>query len=125
MTKFRSAMAAALVCASMGTLHGCGGGSSGGGSDEDVIVPLPTSVAPSALLEVGGWALTIPRDASGGTDGDAEVVSTTRLNEGYSSEWFQGVEGDGVMFFAPVHGALTANAKYPVSMLRDGTPVVS
>jgi hypothetical protein len=99
-------------------LQACGGGSSGG-SGEDVVIPLPTEAAPSSLLDLGGWALTIPRNPTGGTDGNAEVVSTSRLVEGYSSDWFQGVEGDGVMFFAPVHGALTANAKYPVSMLRE------
>lgn len=117
--KIRSAVVAAFVCASMATLPGCGGGSGGGSDDEEVIVPLPTAVAPAALLDVGGWALTIPRDSDGGTDGDAQVISTAQLNDGYASEWFQGVEGDGVMFFAPVHGALTANAKYPVSMLRE------
>jgi hypothetical protein len=114
----RTATAAGLLWATLGVLQGCGGSSSAG-SDEEVPVPPPTDVAPAALLDLGGWALTIPRDAGGGTGGSAEVVSAARLVDGYASEWFQSVEGDGVMFFAPVDGAVTANARYPVSMLRE------
>ena len=113
----KCAVAAIPLFLSVLVLQACGGSSHDG--DEAVEIPAPSGVAPSSLLDLDHWSLTIPRDPDGGTQGSAEVVSTDRLLADYSSDWFQATVGDGVTFFAPVDGALTANSKYPSSMLRE------
>lgn len=114
----KCAVAAVPLFLSVLVLQGCGGGG-GSSQGESVQIPAPSGVAPSSLLSLSNWSLTLPRDPEGGTDQSAEVVSTTRLLEGYSSEWFQATVGDGVTFFAPVDGAVTANSKYAGSLLRE------
>ena len=119
MSTKRVVAAALLVLAAL-ILQACGGGGgSSHGGDNAVEIPPPSGVAPSDLLTMSNWSLTLPRDPEGGTSQSAEVVSAQRLVDGYSSEWFQGTVGDGVTFFAPVNGALTANSKYPSSLLRE------
>lgn len=116
----KRAVAAPLLFLAGLLLQACGGARGNSqGNEHTVGVPEPSGVAPSSLLSMHNWSLTLPRDPQGGTAQGAEVVSTQRLLDGYSSQWFQGTVGDGVTFFAPVNGALTANSKYPSSLLRE------
>lgn len=109
----RSGAAAAL----MATALGCSGG--GDRSAAGSTIPEPGQQPPAELLDLSHWALTLPVDAHGGTDGDAATVAVAQLLDDYSSPWCYGTIDDGVSFFAPVSGATTPNSPYPRSELRQ------
>lgn len=84
-----------------------------------MIVPVPTGIAPAALLDLSHWILTLPVDADGGNSGHATIKTVDELLDGYSSPWIYGSSHDGVTFWAPVNGAVTPNSRYPRSELRQ------
>jgi len=64
------------------------------------------------MLDLTTWNLTVPASES------AAVISTERLNKGYSSQYFRR-QGDRVSFWVPVTGSHTRNSRYPRSELRE------
>jgi hypothetical protein len=83
------------------------------------VPPQATGTAPTDLMDLSNWALTLPVDANGEHSGTARTVTTAELQSGYSSDWFYGTENDGVTFFAPIQGATTPKTPYPRSELRE------
>lgn len=77
-----------------------------------------TTVAPSSVLDLAHWKLTLPVDAHGGTTGEAADVATETLTEGYRSGYFCVEPSGAVKFWAPVNGATTDDSDYPRSELR-------
>lgn len=77
-----------------------------------------TDVAPSSILALSHWKLTLPVDANHGTSGEAADVATDDLVQGYRSGYFCVAPDGGVEFWAPVDGATTDNTDYPRSELR-------
>jgi hypothetical protein len=102
-------------------LTACGGGGTDGGkvNCSPAAQPTATGVAPSDLMDLSHWSLTLPVDTNGNHSGTARVVTTSELLSGYSSDWFYGTGNDGVTFFAPVQGATTKSTPYPRSELRE------
>lgn len=84
-----------------------------------VATPKASATAPTDILDLSHWYLTLPVDANGARSGAAHTVLTSELLSGYSSDWFHGSEDNGVTFFAPVQGATTAHTPYPRSELRE------
>jgi len=76
------------------------------------------NVAPSSVLDLAHWKLTLPVDAHGGTTGDAAEIATASLTAGYRSGYFCVEPSGAVKFWAPVDGATTGNSDYPRSELR-------
>ena len=71
--------------------------------------------APSDLVDLNDWYLTLPT----GADGDPDTVQPPEL-AGYSSTYFRlNSDRDGVVFTAPVAGVTTKNSHYPRSELRE------
>ncbi|HZP13784.1 MAG TPA: polysaccharide lyase family 7 protein [Nevskiaceae bacterium] len=87
--------------------------------DLDTVLPPNAGTPPKEILDLHKWSLTIPVDASGGTSGTADTVTTQELLNGYTSQWFYGTEDSGVAFWAPVNGARTPNSQYARSELRE------
>ena len=75
-------------------------------------------VAPSSILDLSHWKLTLPVDAHHGTSGEAAEVQAADLTDGYSSGYFGADPTGGVRFWAPVDGATTDDSAYPRSELR-------
>lgn len=76
------------------------------------------NVAPSSILDLAHWKLTLPVDANGGTTGEAREVATDALTGGYRSGYFCVEPAGAVRFWAPVDGATTDGSDYPRSELR-------
>ena len=76
------------------------------------------STAPSSILNLSHWKLTLPVDAQHGTAGEAAEIDTPDLTAGYRSGYFCANPGGGVRFWAPVDGATTDGSDYPRSELR-------
>jgi hypothetical protein len=77
--------------------------------------PTTDVEAPSDLVDLGNWYLTLPT----GPAGDPDTVQPAQL-AGYSSDYFRlNKSRDGVVFTAPVTGATTKNSHYPRSELRE------
>ena len=77
--------------------------------------PAPDVEAPSDLVDLGNWYLTLPT----GPAGDPDTVQPAQL-AGYSNDYFRlNKSRDGVVFTAPVTGATTKNSHYPRSELRE------
>ncbi|MDD0842805.1 polysaccharide lyase family 7 protein [Pseudomonas sp. Gutcm_11s] len=68
------------------------------------------------MLDLTTWNLTIPATES------ATLISTQRLNKGYSSQYFRPQNDRSVRFWVPVNGSHTANSRYPRSELRETWP---
>lgn len=77
-----------------------------------------TNVAPSSVLDLAHWKLTLPIDAQGGTTGEAAEIATESLIGGYRSGYFCVEPSGAVKFWAPVDGATTDESGYPRSELR-------
>lgn len=67
------------------------------------------------MLDLTTWNLTVPATES------ATLITTERLNEGYSSQYFR-PQRDNVRFWVPVTGSHTLNSRYPRSELRETWP---
>lgn len=65
------------------------------------------------MLDLTTWNLTVPATSS------ATLISTERLNHGYSSQFFRPTGKRSVSFWVPVSGSRTASARYPRSELRE------
>lgn len=65
------------------------------------------------MLDLTTWNLTVPATSS------ATLISTERLNSGYSSQFFRPASKHSVSFWVPVSGSRTASARYPRSELRE------
>lgn len=68
-----------------------------------------TSMAPSKMMNLTNFKLTIPVDAKGNPSGLAATIDPRQLagSPGYSSKWFY-VDSDGaVVFYCPSNGATT------------------
>jgi poly(beta-D-mannuronate) lyase len=77
--------------------------------------PAPDVEAPSDLVDLGNWYLTLPT----GLAGDPDTVQPAQL-AGYSNDYFRlNKSRNGVVFTAPVTGATTKNSHYPRSELRE------
>ena len=77
--------------------------------------PTGGAAAPSDLVDLNNWYLTLPT----GADGDPDTVQPAEL-AGYSSSYFElNDDHDGVVFTAPVDGVTTRNSSYPRSELRE------
>ena len=76
------------------------------------------STAPSSVLNLAHWKLTLPVDENHGTTGEAAEVETPDLTAGYRSGYFCVNPAGGVKFWAPVNGATTDDSEYPRSELR-------
>lgn len=114
---------------------GCGGGDSNDNTPDRTVVTseiasaqctfnaIPEAsvpaVAPNSLLDFNHWSLALPVSPLGELEGSADVIEPLELLAGYSSDWFYVSQGNGTTFVAPVKGALTDNAKYTRSELRE------
>lgn len=67
------------------------------------------------MLDLTTWNLTVPATES------ATLISTERLNKGYSSQYFR-PQSSSVRFWVPVTGSSTENSRYPRSELRETWP---
>ncbi len=76
------------------------------------------NTAPSSILNLSHWKLTLPVDEHHGTSGEAAEISTRDLLNGYRSGYFCANPAGGVKFWAPVDGATTDGSEYPRSELR-------
>ena len=98
-------------------LTACGGG---GSSAEPASTPGPaiaTNVqavaTPASLMDLSGWKLNLPIDASGGTGGIAGVQYAARtvlpqeLAAGFSDDYFRTDAQGRIVFTAPANGAVT------------------
>jgi len=65
------------------------------------------------VLDLTTWNLSVPSAPAPST------ISTARLNNGYSSQYFRRNADDSVTFWVPVNGSRTADARYPRSELRE------
>ncbi|MDH0895813.1 MULTISPECIES: polysaccharide lyase family 7 protein [Pseudomonas] len=65
------------------------------------------------MLDLTTWNLTIPATES------ATLITTERLNRGYSSQYFRPQNDNSVRFWVPVNGSRTLNSSYPRSELRE------
>lgn len=87
---------------------------------DNTVPPAAASGAtPNTLLNLDHWSLGLPVNKAGMLEGTAESIETQALLAGYHSDWFYASEGNGVTFVAPLKGALTPNAKYTRSELRE------
>ncbi len=68
------------------------------------------------MFDLTTWNLTIPATES------ATLITTARLNNGYSSQYFRPQHDGSVRFWVPVNGSHTANSRYPRSELRETWP---
>ncbi|HSC82567.1 MAG TPA: polysaccharide lyase family 7 protein [Pseudomonas sp.] len=64
------------------------------------------------MLDLTTWNLSVPATTS------ATLITTERLNAGYSSQYFRPESGS-VTFWVPVNGTRTDSARYPRSELRE------
>ncbi|MBB2494766.1 polysaccharide lyase family 7 protein [Aquipseudomonas ullengensis] len=65
------------------------------------------------MLDLTTWNLTVPATSS------TTLITTQRLNAGYSSQYFRPQRDHSVVFWVPVNGSRTASARYPRSELRE------
>lgn len=65
------------------------------------------------MLDLTTWNLSIP------TAPATTTISTARLNNGYSSQYFRRNADHSVTFWVPVNGSHTEDARYPRSELRE------
>jgi len=76
----------------------------------------PAGSAPSGILNLTNWKLTLPT----GSSEDPSEVKQPALT-GYSKSPYFVVQGNGVRFRAPVNGVTTGSSSYPRSELREMT----
>lgn len=103
-------------------ISACSGGGGSTQARSQPTVPEPNGIMPAALLDLSHWSLTLPVDSSGGTSGEAQIISTDQLLAGYSAQWFYGATdaaNEGVAFWSPINGALTAHSSSSRSELRE------
>ncbi|MFP6851304.1 MAG: polysaccharide lyase family 7 protein [Pseudomonas sp.] len=65
------------------------------------------------MLDLTTWNLSVPVAPT------PVDISTTRINNGYSSQYFRRNSDDSITFWVPVNGSRTADASYPRSELRE------
>ncbi|MGE8500535.1 MAG: polysaccharide lyase family 7 protein [Pseudomonas sp.] len=65
------------------------------------------------MLDLTTWNLSVP------TDPAPTTITTARLNNGYSSQYFRRHKDGSVTFWVPVTGSQTDDARYPRSELRE------
>lgn len=71
---------------------------------------------PGSNFDLSKWELDLPIKKGN----SVEIIPTSQLSNGYSSEYFYTDKEDGAMtFFCPSNGATTPNSKYPRSELRE------
>ena len=75
---------------------------------------------PGDNFDLTHWKLTLPVDASGTTDGKAAEIQAPQLAAGYTNAnyFFTGASGT-MVFWCPVNGATTEQARFPRSELRE------
>lgn len=90
-------------------------------SPESAPPPLPSKpvTTPVARFDLSHWKLTLPVNAQGGTSGAPQEIRPDDLSDGYESRWFRRESDGSLVFWAPVHGTTTKNAKYARSELRE------
>lgn len=71
------------------------------------------------MIDLTPWNLAVP------TPGEPTIISTAQLNNGYRSRYFYPSDDGGIVFWVPVDGSHTEDARYPRTELRqtqsDGT----
>jgi len=79
-----------------------------------------SNAAPNSKFDLSHWKLTLPVNAENEFRGKAKEISVKELNEGYSNQdfFYMGKNGE-MIFWCPVKGAKTTNAKYSRSELRE------
>lgn len=65
------------------------------------------------MLDLTTWNLSIP------TAPTPSTISTQRLLNGYSNQYFRHDDDDSMVFWVPVTGSTTEDASYPRSELRE------
>jgi Ca2+-binding RTX toxin-like protein len=76
---------------------------------------LNPSLPPSGNFNLTTWNLTLPT----GTPGSPDIISTTTLDSGYTSQYFYtGSDGD-MTFWCPVTGVTTSGSSFPRTELRE------
>ncbi len=76
------------------------------------------AAAPGSSFDLSHWKLTLPRDDTGGTTGEATEIKNPQLQT-YSSEFFYTGPDGAMVFWCPVIGATTSGATAPRTELRE------
>ena len=75
-----------------------------------------TTAAPSSILDLRNWKLTLPVDAKGGASGSALEIKNL---SGFDDSYFSSNAAGEVVFTASADGATTSGSHYPRSELRE------
>lgn len=65
------------------------------------------------MIDLSTWNLSIP------TESTPTTIETTRLNNGYQSQYFRSNNDGSITLWVPVNGSHTADSRYPRSELRE------
>jgi len=76
---------------------------------------LNPSLPPSGNFNLSTWNLTLPT----GTAGHPDVISTTKLDSGYTSQYFYTGPDGAMTFWCPDTGVTTSGSSYPRTELRE------
>jgi hypothetical protein len=94
---------------------GTGGTGTGGTGNGTGTGSLNPTLPPSGNFNLTNWNLTLPT----GTAGHPDVISTTKLDSGYTSQYFSTGPDGAMTFWCPVTGVTTSGSSYPRSELRE------
>jgi len=75
------------------------------------------SNAAATEIDLSHWNLTLPT----GVPAKPDIVPTSQLMAGYTSEYFYRDKGDALIFWCPVTGETTKGTHYPRTELRETT----
>ncbi|MES2900737.1 MAG: polysaccharide lyase family 7 protein [Pseudomonadota bacterium] len=88
----------------------------GNANDGSLSTGLNPSLQPGGNFNLSIWNLQLPS----GSPRRPDTISPTRLEGGYTSQYFYTDSGDGAMtFWTPEQGVTTPNSNYPRSELRE------
>jgi len=76
---------------------------------------LTGSASAKDRIDLSNWNLTLPTGAPGKPD----VIATSELLGGYTSDYFYRTRHGGLVFWCPVNGVTTKGTHYPRTELRE------
>ena len=76
---------------------------------------LNPDLPPSGNFDLSHWNLTLPT----GSSGHPNVISTSTLTGGYTSQYFYTGTDGAMVFWCPVTGVTTSGSTYPRTELRE------